>query len=348
MTTPQRIALVLALLAGLAVPLVIEGYWLRVAATALYFGALASSWNLLLGYAGQLSFAHAAFAAVGAYTSGLLSFHFGAPPIVGCLLGVAAAAGLGYLLGRMCLRLRGPYLALMTIGFSEILRLVAQIEHEITRGSLGLQVPYLWEGGGMEGHLGGYYVMLAVTVLTLVVIWRLVNGRVGLYLKSIREDEPAAEALGVDVTKWKTNAFVISAALAGLAGGVYSHLFVRVVAPQNLLLSEMALILAMAIVGGLGSFLGPLLGAVALVFLQEEFREISPHAHLLLFALLVIMVMRFFREGLYGVIAPALTRVGLVSAVPPITKSPPEDDLEDAPTAAAQPAVTRSAAQRSG
>jgi len=322
MTSTQRIALGLALIVGLAIPLVVEGYWLRVAATALYFAALASSWNLLLGYAGQLSFAHAAFAAVGAYTSGLLSYHAGVPPLIGCLVGVVFAAALGYLLGRMCLRLRGPYLALMTIGFSEILRLVAQIEHEFTRGSLGLQVPYLWEGGGMEGHLGGYYVMLAVTALTLYVIWRLANGRIGLYLKAIREDEPAAEALGVDVTKWKTNAFVVSAALAGLAGGVYSHLFVRVVAPQNLLLSEMALILAMAIVGGLGSLLGPVLGAVALVYLQEQLREISPHAHLLLFAVLVIITMRFFRDGLYGVLTPMLTRFGLASTVPPVTRAP--------------------------
>ncbi len=333
MTRTQIAALAAALAVGLAIPAFVEGYWLRVVATALYFAALASSWNLLLGYAGQLSFAHAAFAAVGAYTSGLLSYHAGVPPLIGCLMGVLLAAGLGYLLGRMCLRLRGPYLALMTIGFSEILRLVTQIEHEFTRGSLGLQVPYLWEGGGMEGHTGGYYVMLAVTVLTLYVIWRLVNGRIGLYLKAIREDEPAAEALGVDVTKWKTNAFVISAALAGLAGGVYSHLFVRVVAPQNLLLSEMALILAMAIVGGLGTILGPVLGAAALVFLQEELREISPHAHLLLFAILVIVTMRFFREGLYGVIAAPLARIGLTSDIPPITRSDDKAATPDAPAA---------------
>jgi len=319
MTAAQKIALAIVLALGLAVPLLIEGYWLRVAATALYFATLASSWNLLLGYAGQLSFAHAAFAGIGAYTSGLLAYHFGVPPLVGVVLGTILAAAMGYLLGRMCLSLRGPYLALMTIGFSEILRLVAQIEHEVTRGSLGLQVDYLW-GDGLAGHMGGYYVMFGVTAGTLYIIWRLVNGRIGLYLKSIREDEDAAEALGVDVTKWKVNAFVVSAALAGLAGGVYSHLFVRVVAPQNLLLSEMGLILAMAIVGGVGSFLGPVLGAVALVFLQEELREISPHAHLLLFAILVIVTMRFFREGLYGLIAGRLQKLGLASKIPPITQ----------------------------
>ena len=119
MTRFEQTSLALALVAAVAVPLLLDTYLVRVAATALYFVVLASSWNLLLGYAGVLSFAHAAFAAVGAYTSGLLCRYTGLPPVLGVLLGGLVAPLVGWALARMCLRLRGPYLALMTIGFSE-------------------------------------------------------------------------------------------------------------------------------------------------------------------------------------------------------------------------------------
>jgi branched-chain amino acid transport system permease protein len=309
---------VLAGLFALAVPLLFQTYWLRVWATALYYVVLASSWNLLLGYSGQLSFAHAAFAGIGAYTAGLLYRYTGLTPLLGVLFGGAAAAVLGRFLGLMCLRLRGPYLALMTLGFSEILRLAAQVEYRVTRGSLGLQVPYLYGGNG-ETHTAGYYTLLGLTLVTLVVLYRLVHSEAGLYLKAIREDEDAAAVMGVDVVRWKVDAFVISSLFAGLAGGLYAHLFVRVVAPQMLLLSEMGLILAMAIVGGLGTLTGPVIGAVSLVLLQEEMRDISPQAHLLLFAVLIIVVMKFFRQGLFGLISAVLTRWGWLSKAPPLT-----------------------------
>jgi branched-chain amino acid transport system permease protein len=314
----ERAAALAALLLALAVPLLVQDYYLRVAATALYFVILTSSWNLLLGYAGQLSFAHAAFAAIGAYTAGLLHRYTGLNPIIGVMLGGVAATVVGYLLGRMCLRLRGPYLALMTLGFSEILRLVLQIEHEFTRGSLGLQVPYLF-GRDNVNHALGYYTLLGLSVVALFVLYKLVNSEAGLYLKAIREDEDAAAAMGVDVVKWKVNAFVISSLFAGLAGGLYAHLFVNVIAPQMLLLGEMGLILAMTIVGGLGTLTGPVLGSVILVFLQEQLRDISPHAHLLLFTVLVILVMKFFRQGLYGLIGQALKKRGWLSKAPSIT-----------------------------
>jgi branched-chain amino acid transport system permease protein len=314
----EQSVLSLVCLLALAVPLLVQDYWLRVCATALYFVILASSWNLLLGYAGQLSFAHAAFASIGAYTAGLLFRYTGLTPIVGVLLGGVAAAALGYFLGVMCLRVRGPYLALMTLGFSEILRLVAQVEYQITRGSLGLQVPYLFGGIG-ESHTAGYYTLLGLTLVTLWVLYKLVHSEVGLYLKAIREDEDAAAVMGVDVVRWKVNAFVVSSLFAGLAGGIYVHLFVRVVAPQMLLLSEMGLILAMTIVGGLGTLAGPVLGAIVLVFLQEQVRDVSPQGHLLLFALLVILVMKFFRQGIYGLIAEQLTQRGWLSKAPPLT-----------------------------
>ena len=170
----------------------------------------------------KLSFAHAAFAGIGAYTSGLLSHHHGVHPGFGIFIGGAVAAGIGWCLGRMCLRTRGPYLALMTLGFSETVRLILQIEHDYTRGSLGLQIPYLF-GEGLPQHVLGYFVMLALAVLTIVVLHRLVNSEKGLYFKAIREDEDVAAVMGVELVKWKVNAFVISSLFAGLAGAIYAH-----------------------------------------------------------------------------------------------------------------------------
>mgnify|MGYP000106011674 FL=1 len=354
MTRFEKTTCVLALAGGLAIPLLLydQPYLIRVAASVLYFIILSSSWNLLLGYAGQLSFAHAAFAGIGAYTSGLLSagflgdnfctslvenglgvvsdllcgenysrdFSYGVHPGISIFVGGAVAAGIGWCLGRMCLRTRGPYLALMTLGFSETVRLILQIEHEYTRGSLGLRIPYLWTtDDGLPNHAVGYLNMLALTVITIVVLYYLVNSEKGLFFKAIREDEDVAAVMGVDLVKWKVNAFVISSGFAGLAGAIYAHLFVQVLAPQMLLLLEMGLILAMTIVGGLGTLTGPIIGAILLVVLWEFMRDISPYAHMLLFATLVIIVMKFFREGIFGLIARRLKAKNLISKAPPFT-----------------------------
>ncbi|MEE2804697.1 MAG: branched-chain amino acid ABC transporter permease [Pseudomonadota bacterium] len=369
MTTFEKSTLVVVLVVAVSIPWLIPGaasvvgmeaptaYLMRVAATALYFIILASSWNLLLGYAGVLSFAHAAFAGIGAYTTGLLSagflgdhvctgalnfdqllhaggylfsavcaegysrdFNAGVHPLIGIFVGCGVAAGIGWCLGRMCLRTRGPYLALMTLGFSETVRLILQIEHDYTRGSLGLRIPYLWTTeDGKFNHPVGYLIMLALTVITLVVLYRLVNSEKGLYLKAIREDEDVASVMGVDLVKWKVRAFVISSAFAGLAGAVYAHLFVQVLAPQELLIIVMGLILAMTIVGGLGTLTGPVIGALLLVILWEIMRDYSPYAHMLLFATLVILVMKFFRAGIFGLVAIWLKEKNLISKAPPFT-----------------------------
>ena len=146
---------------------------------------------------------------------------------------------------------------------------------------------------------------------------KLVNSEKGLYFKAIREDEDVAAVMGVDLVKWKVNAFVISSLFAGLAGAIYAHLFVQVLAPQNLLIIEMGLILAMTIVGGLSTLTGPIIGAILLVVMWEIMRDVSPYAHMLLFATLVIVVMKFFRAGIFGLIAERLKARGLISRAPP-------------------------------
>ena len=161
--------------------------------------------------------------------------------------------------------------------------------------------------------------MLLLAVITIGVLYLIVNSEKGLYLKAIREDEDVASAMGVELVKWKVNAFVISSLFAGLAGAIYGHLFVQVLAPQNLLLIEMGLILAMTIVGGLGTLTGPIIGAILLVVVWEIMRDVSPYAHMLLFATMVIIVMKFFRAGIYGLVAKRLKARNLISKAPPFT-----------------------------
>ena len=243
-----------ALAAGLVIPFLLDHYTIRVAAMALYYivwprrGTCCSAMPDSFRSPTRLCRNRR-------YTSGLLSFHYGVHRASACSSAARWRRGIGWCLGRMCLRARGPYLALMTLGFSETGRLILQIEHEVTRGSLGLQIPYLF-GEGLPQHILGYFVMLALAVVTIVVLHRLVNSEKGLYFKAIREDEDVAAVMGVELVRWKVNAFVISSLFAGLAGAVYAHLFVQVLAPQSLLLIEMGLILAMTIVGGLATLTG--------------------------------------------------------------------------------------------
>lgn len=299
-------SLLFFLIITLVLPLVIEGYFLRIFTVAYFYAVLASSWNLLAGYTGQLSFAQAAFAGIGAYTAGLFSLHTPLPPVVGVVLGGIMAGTLGYLLGVMGLRLRGPYLSLITLAFSEIVRIVVTVEHEITRGSLGLHIPPFFPEE--TDPVAYYYAMLALLLLTLSILSSIVHSHWGLYLQAIREDEEGAAVMGVNVVQWKIFAFVISSFFAGLAGGYYGH-FVRVVSPHLLFLSQMGLILAMTVIGGMGTLVGPVLGALVVYFISEQVRDFGEY-HLVLFGLLVILVMKFFREGLYGLLRIYLLKRG--------------------------------------
>ncbi|RMF94213.1 MAG: branched-chain amino acid ABC transporter permease [Nitrospinota bacterium] len=294
---------------ALLLPLLAQGYALRIFTVAYFYAILASSWNLLAGYTGQLSFAHAAFAGIGAYTAGLLSLHTPLPPVIGVFLGGVMAGVLGYILGIMGLRLRGPYLSLITLAFSEIVRIVVTVEHEITRGSLGLHIPPFFPEG--TSPIIYYYGMLVLLLLSLLALSKIVHSHWGLYLQAIREDEEGAAVMGVDVVRWKIFAFVVSSFFAGLAGGYYGH-FVRVVSPHLIFLSQMGLILAMTVIGGMGTLVGPVMGAIIVYFISEQVRDFGEY-HLVLFSLLVILVMKFFREGLYGLLRLYLVKHGWLS-----------------------------------
>jgi len=276
-------------------PFFLGDYWLHSAISGLFYVLMASSWNLLAGYTGQVSFAHAAFGGIGCYTSGILAAKLGLPPLLGLPIGVGLAAILSLGLGALCIRMGGIYLSLTTLGFSEIVRIVIQNEYEITRGTMGLKVPFLF---GTYSKPVAFYTLLLATTGVLYLIHKILNSDLGLQFRAVQNDETAAGALGVPVIKIRLMAFVITGAIAGLAGSLYGH-YLLLITPHIPSLDLMFLVLAMAVIGGLGTFAGPVIGAFFLEVLSEYIRIYGEY-HVLIFALVALFFARFFPQGLVG------------------------------------------------
>jgi len=292
--TDFRAALVVVALLA-AVPLFVSSpYTLGILVVSIYFALIALGWNLLAGFTGQFSLAPAAFAMLGAYATALLDYHLKAPLAIGIPAAIAATALLGFLLGRIVLRLKGPYLALTTLSFAEIARVVVYNSHTFTRGDQGLNVPTL-----MHSRVGYYYLFLAVLLLTLAGLYRLMRGKAGRFWLAIRDDETGAESRGIPVVRYKTFAFALSCAICGLAGSLYGT-FSQLVSPELGLLLQTGLVIAMVVIGGMGTLTGPVVGAL-LVYLTSEWLREFGGIQLIVFSLAVIVFARFFRAGLWGI-----------------------------------------------
>jgi branched-chain amino acid transport system permease protein len=298
-TVEFRAALVVMAIVAL-VPLGVSNpYWLGVLIVSMYFAILAGGWNLLAGYTGQFSLAPAAFAMIGAYTTGLLGTYYNVPPLIGIVAAIVVAGLVGLLLGRAVLRLNGPYLALTTLSFAEIMRLVASNSIEVTRGDLGLGVP-----GIFNSRIGWYYLFFTVLLVLLILFYLLLRSKAGLFLQAIRDDEVAARRAGVNVVFWKTAAFAISAAASGLAGALYAH-FAELVTPELGLIAQTGLVISMTVIGGIGTLVGPLAAAFLVYVTSEWLRDVGGY-QLVVFAALVVIFARFFREGLWGLARAAI------------------------------------------
>ena len=319
----RRIAWSVVVFAALSwLPLAVSEYHTHIFIISLYYVILAASWNLLAGYAGQFSLAHHTFAGIGAYTSALLSLYAGLPVLASIGAGMLVAAVAGYGLGTLCLRMRAIYLALATWAFAESVRLLVAVEYPITRGDLGLKTAFLF---GTAQPTPYYYLFLALTLVSLLVIWQIVHSRVGAYLRAIRDDEEAAGVMGLDTFKWKRAAFVISAIFAAVAGGFQGH-YIGLLSPTPMKFNEMAMIIIMVIAGGFRTFSGPVLGAVFIELLAEELRSWG-EIRMVLFAVLVLVIARAYPAGLLGLCLAArraLTR-RMPALAPLLPASRPED-----------------------
>ena len=235
------------------------------------------------------------------------------PLIVSILIGAGVGGGFGWLIGTLVLRLRAAYLALFTVGFSGILRAVISAEVWITRGQAGLPMSPIFPDGitlfgtyfASNAKLPVYYVMLGLFLLTLLVLILLARSRIGLFLRALREDEDAAEALGVDTVKYKRTVFVVTAMIAATAGAVQGH-YVGIITPNTLILLQMALVIAMAVIGGLENIVAAAVGAIiisfGLEFLRNDFVILGQSVdmstwRLVFFGLLLMLTLRFLRNG---------------------------------------------------
>ncbi len=298
-TTRQAVLGAAVIVLFLALPAFgLDEYWIYILTIGFYYAILASSWSLLVGYVGRISFAHVAMSGLGAYTSILVSGGLGWPlfvsiPMAGLVTGIAGLA-----IGRLCLRLHGAYLGLTTIAFSEIVRITITAEHEITRGSLGLAAVGLFETSDRVPY---YYSFLTVLLVCLLAMWLVLRSRIGLFFAAIREDEDAAASLGVKVVRWKIFAFTFSSVIAGIAGGFYAH-FVQLVAPSMMSIQEMGFVLSMAVVGGFQNIFYAALGGIFLEVLLEVLRELGEW-RMTLFGAVVILMLRYAPNGCFGELA---------------------------------------------
>jgi branched-chain amino acid transport system permease protein len=301
----RRVAGVLAVsvLPLLALPLLVGEFSQHVLAISAYYVILAASWNMLAGCTGQFSLAQHAFAALGAYGSGLMVYHLKAPLWLSIPAGVAVAAAGGLLLGLLVLHMRSIYLSIATWAFAETLRISLAAAYEFTRGDLGLSVPSLY------GHVRPiiyYYTFLGTAVGCLLLIYVLLQSPIGYFMRAVRDDPLRAQSLGVDTTRVKLFAFVVSSAMAGLAGALYAH-YVLTLTPSLVDFSEMARIVVMVVVGGLGSFSGPIIAAPPIYALNIWLAAWGEWSTVF-FAAAVIVLMRAYPAGLSGLITSAARR----------------------------------------
>jgi branched-chain amino acid transport system permease protein len=314
----RTFALVVTAVLLIAFPFTQSGntYWVQVTAQACLFALAALGLNIVVGSAGLLDLGYVAFVAIGAYVAALtgnaLLTNVNIPipyPIVLLVVAPLTAAVFGVLLGAPTLRLRGDYLAIVTLGFGEIVRIVLNNADPLTRGPngiasipdpsfFGLNISNGVKVGGVElaDNAFYFYLLLALIALALTAIYRLAKSRIGRAWVAIREDEVAAASMGINTTRIKLLAFASGAFFAGMSGSINAHLLEQV-SPDSFTFQISVLILAMVVLGGLGNPPGVIIGAFVLTFLPEKLREFS-NVRFLIFGFALILIMRFRPEGL--------------------------------------------------
>ena len=287
--------------AAIALPLVLPGaYHQHVLVLAGIFVLMALGFDLVLGYLGELSLGHAAFFGIGAYATALLARNFAVPFPLDLLLAGAITGAFGFLIGAPSLRLKGPYFAIVTFGFAEILRLLALNWTSVTRGPMGLpDVPHAHLGPyPIRTELGYYYVVLVLIGLAVLVTRRLLDSTVGHAFLAIRENEELAAAAGIATFRVKVVGFAIGMVFTGMAGSVYAR-YVHFVDPTALSFYFTVTVVSMVILGGQGSIAGTILGALLLTLLPEYLR-VAERARLVIFGAFLMLAIVFMPDGLRG------------------------------------------------
>ncbi|OQA07827.1 MAG: leucine/isoleucine/valine transporter permease subunit [Firmicutes bacterium ADurb.Bin373] len=288
--------IVFALIA-LVLPLVINApYQQHILILVLIWATIGTAWNLLSGYAGQVSFGHAAFFGVGAYSAGILTLHYSLSPWWGLILGPVMSMLIALPIGAIAFRLRGPYFALATLALGEIFRLVFLNMTEFTNGAKGILIM-----PSITSKIIYYYAGLGMLAVTLLVTYMIVHSKVGYYLVSIREDQDAATSLGIPTTLYKNLALLPSAFFTGLAGAFYMN-YVAFIDPNIVfnLTNISIMVILVVMLGGVATTWGPTIGAALYIIMGELFRTTLGSANVLVFGVLVCLIIMFLPNGIAG------------------------------------------------
>ena len=297
----QKQATAAALLLAVVFPWIItDSFIMRMAILCLMYIMLSLGLNLVTGYMGQMSFGHAAFWGIGAYTAALLTKNLGAGTIPSFIAAALVVGIFGFLLGLPVLKLKGYYLTIVTMGFCEIVRLIELNWMAVTNGPMGISgIPeFSFFGIRLGSYRSFYFIILILMILTTILIRRLIRSPFGIALKAIRDDDVVAEAMGVPIVRYKIMAFVISAMIAGVAGAFYAQ-YITYIDPTSFTYNASQEMLVMVIFGGLGSIPGSYLGALVLTILPELLRGLMEYRMLIYGALMVIMML-IKPEGILG------------------------------------------------
>lgn len=304
MTFERRILLALMALAAVLPLFVRDQYVLHIAIMVLFFAVLASSLNLVVGYVGEFSLGHTAFLGTGAYTAAILATQHGWPlwatiPMAGLL-----AALMGVVIGALTLRLQGPFFVIVTLSFAEVLRLIADNWIGLTNGPMGIagvpQPEWLAQASNLAAKQFYYGIAWVLLALTLYLSYRFVYSNAGRAAVAVRENRYVAQSIGIRPLNYTMLALVLGALLSGMAGGFYAH-YISFVGPEVFRFAFMVSMIIMVLIGGKGTLVGPLIGALLVTFLEEYLRE-AKELRLSIFGLAVIAIVLFLPRGLMGFI----------------------------------------------
>ena len=290
--------IIFALLLGLPF-LGLSTYIMHIVILVLIWSVIGMGWNILGGYTGQVSFGHAAFFGMGAYTSGILYQHLGISAWWGLPVCVLVLLVLSLVIGYICLRLRGAYFALATLALGEICRVASENLVQLTQGNMGIMIrERTW-----VDKTWYFYIILLIAAGTYVLIKKVMESKWGYYFVAIREDQDAAESLGIDTTFYKTISLCLSGILTGIAGAFYMNYMGYIDPSIAFPLYDISITTVMVVmVGGAATYSGPVIGAVIMVFLAEEIRSL-PYigaAHQTIFGIILILIIMYLPNGIAG------------------------------------------------
>jgi branched-chain amino acid transport system permease protein len=296
---PSRVISVVFILFLLTLPLITQDtYILRIFVFAAIYAIFAASWDLLAGFLGQVSFGHALFFGVAAYSSALLNLRLDLPHYLTIPLGAVAAVAAGLIVGIPCLRLKGPYLGLATLAFPLMLIGILFMFPQFSGGELGISgisklvpIPDL-----LKSRVYEYYLTTFLMLGLCYTLWKITDSKMGIIFHAIREDEIAVRASGINTIKYKLIAFCLSGFFAGIAGGLYAH-FMRIAGPGSLAVLMSFQPIIWTIFGGIATIYGAVAGVYILLPVLEYLRQLGEF-RLIIFALIILLVLRFMPEGL--------------------------------------------------